>query len=142
MRANTHVTLVVDNTAPQTQRSKCATSPQPFLTDQHPIYGGKAEVVRTQQSGGYWHFRMWISRRGVDTDSLRRSIYSDDEYSRITRVLISYTSKKAAQREFSGDDELFIRQLVRHLFLIGANTMMRFGELYQLKWGNVETYTV
>ena len=26
-----------------------------------PIYGGKAEIVRTQQSGGYWHFRMWIS---------------------------------------------------------------------------------
>ena len=61
MRANTHVSLVVDNTAPQTQRSKCATPPQSFLTDQHPIYGGKAEVVRTQQSGGYWHFRMWIS---------------------------------------------------------------------------------
>jgi len=53
VRANTHVTLVVDNTAPQTQRSKCATTPQSFLTDQHPIYGGKAEVVRTQQSGGY-----------------------------------------------------------------------------------------
>ncbi|EAS47225.1 hypothetical protein GB2207_11428 [marine gamma proteobacterium HTCC2207] len=31
---------------------------------------------------------------------------------------------------------------MRHFFLIGANTMMRFGELYQLKWGNVETYTV
>ena len=295
MRANTHVTLVVDNTAPQTQRSKCATPPQSFLTDQHPIYGGKAEVVRTQQSGGYWHFRMWISeerkyvrktlktthldtaveraeneffaikanvnagrrifsptvqqaedeylahrwnvdvkrgsitegrwatikshlnhfvaycgivgreaqssvtrlndlegkslqgyqqyrqqkgakdvtikneqstinalckwafeeglhniphyifpsisRRGVDADSLRRSTYSDDEYGRITRVLISYTSKKAAQREFLSDDERFIRQLVRHFFLVGANTMMRFGELYQLKWGNVETYT-
>jgi hypothetical protein len=36
MRANTHVTLVIDNTAPQTQRSKCATPPQSFLTDQHP----------------------------------------------------------------------------------------------------------
>ena len=82
-----------------------------------------------------------ISRRGVDADSLRRSTYSDDEYGRITRVLISYTSKKAAQREFLSDDERFIRQLVRHFFLIGANTMMRFGELYQLKWGNVETYT-
>jgi len=61
MTANTHVTLAVDNTAPQTQRSKCAASPQSFLTDQHPIYGGKAEVVRTQQSDEYWHFRMWIS---------------------------------------------------------------------------------
>jgi hypothetical protein len=61
MRENTHVTLVVDNTALQTQHGKCATPPQSFLTDQHPIYGGKAEVVRTQQSGVYWHFRLWIS---------------------------------------------------------------------------------
>jgi integrase len=83
-----------------------------------------------------------ISRRGVDADSLRRSTYSDDEYSRITRVLIIYTSKKAAQREFLSDDDLSVRQLVRHFFLLGANTMMHFGELYQLKWGNVETYTV
>jgi hypothetical protein len=60
MRANLHVTLVVDNTALQKQRSKCATPPQSFLTDQHSIYGGKAEVVRTQQSGGYLHFRLWI----------------------------------------------------------------------------------
>jgi len=29
-----------------------------------------------------------ISRRGVDADSLRRSTYSDDEYGRITRLLI------------------------------------------------------
>ena len=35
MRVDTHVTLVVDNTAPQTQRSKCATPPQSFLTVQH-----------------------------------------------------------------------------------------------------------
>jgi hypothetical protein len=39
-----------------------------------------------------------ISRRGVDADSLRLSTDSDDEYGRITRVLVSYTSKKAAHK--------------------------------------------
>ena len=82
-----------------------------------------------------------ISRRGVDADTLRRSTYTDDEYRRITRALISYTAKKTAKAEFLSEDERFTRQLVRHFFLIGANTMMRFGELYQLKWGNVETYS-
>jgi len=55
------VALVVDNTRTQKQRSKRSAPTQSFLTDKHPIYGGKAEIVRTQQSGGYWHFRMWIS---------------------------------------------------------------------------------
>ncbi|MDZ7643232.1 MAG: tyrosine-type recombinase/integrase [Woeseiaceae bacterium] len=82
-----------------------------------------------------------ITRRGVDADTLRRSTYTDDEYRCITRALISYASKRTAKREFLSEQEQFTRQLVRHFFLIGANTMMRFGELYQLKWGNVETYT-
>ena len=295
MTAAARVALVVDNTRTQKQRSKRSAPTQSFLTDKHPIYGGKAEIVRTQQSGGYWHFRMWISeegkyvrktlktkhldtaveraeneffaikanlnsgkrifsptvqqaaeeylkhrwevdvkrgsitegrwgtiksqlnhfvaycgivgrserssvtrlsdleskslqgyqqyrqqkgakdvtikneqatinalckwafdeglhsvqhyvfpsisRRGVDADTLRRSTYTDDEYRRITRALISYTAKKTAKAEFLSEDERFTRQLVRHFFLIGANTMMRFGELYQLKWVNVETYS-
>lgn len=295
MDARARVALVVDNTRTRAQRSKRKNSSQSFLTDKHPIYGGKAEVVRTQQSGGFWHFRMWISderkyvrrtlktthldtaiqraeaeffaikanlnagkrifsptvhqtaedylkyrwevdvkrgsitegrwgtiksqlnhfvaycgivgreaqssvtrlsdleskslqgyqqfrqakgakdvtirneqatinalckwafneglhtvqhyvfpsitRRGVDADTLRRSTYTDEEYRRITHALISYTSKKTAKRESLSEEEQFTRQLVRHFFLIGANTMMRFGELYQLKWGNLETYT-
>ena len=78
MTATAHVALVVDNTGSQKQRSKRNTPSQPFLTDQHPIYGGKAEVVRTQQSGGYWHFRMWTSeerkyvRETLKTTHLRR----------------------------------------------------------------------
>ena len=293
MTAAARVALVVDNTRTQKQRSKRKAPTQSFLTDKHSIYGGKAEIVRTQQSGGYWHFRMWISeeskyvrktlktkhldtaieraeneffaikanlnsgkrifsptvqqaaeeylkhrwevdvkrgsitegrwgtiksqlnhfvaycgivgrserssvtrlsdleskslqgyqqyrqqksardvtikneqatinalckwafdeglhsvqhyvfpsisRRGVDADTFRRSTYTDDEYRRIPRALISYTAKKTAKAEFLSEDERFTRQLVRHFFLIGANTMMRFGELYQLKWGNVET---
>jgi hypothetical protein len=61
MTATARVTLVIDNTAPLKQRDKRIKPPESYLTDKFPIYGGKAEVVRTQQSGGYWHFRMWIS---------------------------------------------------------------------------------
>ncbi len=82
-----------------------------------------------------------ISRRGVDVDLLRRSTYTDVEYKRITKALISYTSKKTAKAERISDEERFSRLLMRHFFLLGSNTMMRFGELYQLKWGNVKTYT-
>ena len=64
MTAAARVALVVDNTRTQKQRSKRSAPTQSFLTDKHPIYGGKAEIVRTQQSGGYWHFRMWISEEG------------------------------------------------------------------------------
>ena len=61
MTATARVALVIDNTRTQKQRSKRSVPTQSFLTDKHSIYGGKAEIVRTQQSGGYWHFRMWIS---------------------------------------------------------------------------------
>ena len=94
MTVNTHVTLVVDNTALQTQRSKCATPPQPFLMDQHPIYGGKAEVVRTQQSGGYWHFRMWISeerkcvRKTLKTTHLDTGSRSSSSISSISLTVV------------------------------------------------------
>lgn len=53
MTAAARVALVVDNTRTQKQRSKRSAPTQSFLTDKHPIYGGKAEIVRTQQSGGY-----------------------------------------------------------------------------------------
>ena len=60
MAAAARVALAVDYTGTQKQRSKRNTPPQSFLTYQHPIYSGNAEVVRTRQSGGYWQFRMWI----------------------------------------------------------------------------------
>ena len=54
MTAAARVALVVDNTRTQKQRSKRSAPTQSFLTDKHPIYSGKAEVVRTRQSGGSW----------------------------------------------------------------------------------------
>ena len=50
MTATAHVALVVDNTGTQKQRSKRNTPSQSFLTDQHPIYGGKDRFHPTQKS--------------------------------------------------------------------------------------------
>lgn len=55
MRAIPNLKVVIDNTK----------SSKLFLTEQRTIYGGEAEVVRTKQSGNYWHFWMWISKEGL-----------------------------------------------------------------------------
>ena len=54
MTGAARVALVVDTTRTQKQRSTRSASTQSFLTDKHPICGGKAEVVRTRQGGGSW----------------------------------------------------------------------------------------
>ena len=79
-----------------------------------------------------------ISMRRTDKDEIRRATYTDAEYKRLHIALRSYTAKN----KLIDIDEMFERQLVRHFILISANTMMRFGELYQLQWGNVKTFTV
>ena len=48
MTAAARVALVIDNTRTQKQRSKRTAPTQSFLTDKHPIYGGIADIVRTQ----------------------------------------------------------------------------------------------
>ena len=79
-----------------------------------------------------------ISMRRTDKDEIRRATYTDAEYKRLHIALRSYTAKN----KLIDIDEMFERQLVRHFILISANTMMRFGELYQLEWSNVKTFTV
>jgi len=87
----------------------------------------------------YWNYPK-ITTRGVEIDELRRATYTDAEYKRITKALRLYTSKKLATAQRLDATDVFIRQVIRHYFLIGANTMMRVGELKQLTWNNVETF--
>ena len=47
-----------------TKRTSEAPKKSPFLTEQHPVYGDKALVVRTKQSGNIYHLRMWIAGEG------------------------------------------------------------------------------
>jgi len=54
MTAVARVASVVDDTRTQKQRSWRSAPTKAFLTDKHPICGGKAEVVRTRQGGGSW----------------------------------------------------------------------------------------
>lgn len=87
----------------------------------------------------FWQYPK-ITTRGVEVDELRRATFTDNEYKRVTQALRLYTSKKLATAERIDATDVFIRQVVRHYFLIGANTMMRVGELKQLTWNNVETF--
>ncbi len=81
-----------------------------------------------------------ITRRGIDVDDIRRSTFTDDEYQLCYTDLKSYTSKAQIKKDRLDDDKAFVRHLFRAYFLIAANTMMRTGELFGLKWGDVETY--
>ncbi len=71
---------------------------------------------------------------------MRRKSCTDEEYTNICKWLRSYCSAKQIKADKLAEDKAFERQLFRHLFLIQANTMMRSGELFGLKWQNVKIY--
>ena len=137
MRANTHVTLVVDNTAPQTQRSKCATSPQPFLTDQHPIYGGKAEIVRTQQSGGYWHFRMWISEERKYVRKTLKTTHLDTAVERAENEFFAIKANvNAGRRIFSPTVQQAEDEYLAHRW----NVDVKRGSITEGRWATIKSH--
>ena len=81
-----------------------------------------------------------ISLRGVDKDKLRRATFTDAEYVSCYMDLRNYCSKGEIKAMKLDDDKAFVRHLFRHYFLIASNTMMRSGELFGLKWKNVEQH--
>ena len=137
MRANTHVTLVVDNTAPQTQRSKCATPPQSFLTDQHPIYGGKAEIVRTQQSGGYWHFRMWISEERKYVRKTLKTTHLDTAVERAENEFFAIKANvNAGRRIFSPTVQQAADEYLAHRW----NVDVKRGSITEGRWATIKSH--
>jgi integrase len=66
----------------------------------------------------------------------RRGTFSDEEYNSIVGFLRSWVAKK----NNVNDCERNIKLLVRDLFFAASNTMLRIGELLQLKWGDIEGY--
>lgn len=81
-----------------------------------------------------------ITRRGLDPNEIRRATFTDDEYESCYKDLRTYVSEKQITIDKLDADKAFVRHLFRSYFLIAANTMMRSGELFGLKWGDVETY--
>jgi integrase len=67
----------------------------------------------------------------------RRGIFSLQEYDDLVRFLRTYSSKKECQDE----TERLERLLVRDSVLIASNTMLRVGELWNLKWGDIADIT-
>lgn len=89
-----------------------------------------------------------IKLRGEDRAAIRRATFTDEEYKACYKDLQTWCSKAAKKKAaaklndaaLGNDERLFNRDLFRHWFLIQANTMMRNGELFGLKWKNVRTY--
>lgn len=65
----------------------------------------------------------------------RRGIFSLQEYDDLVRFMRTYSSKKECRDE----EEQLERLLVRDCVLIASNTMLRVGELWNLKWGDIES---
>ena len=87
---------------------------------------------------GYSHFpkmnfeRIRISRADVG----RRDSFTIAEYEEMVKFLRIYTSKK----DCPDDEERTERQKVRDYILTLSNTLLRTGELRQLRWGDVLRY--
>ena len=77
---------------------------------------------------------------GNEAEAMRRKTFTDEEYTNICKWLRSYCSARQIKADKLDGDKAFVRHLFRHYFLIHANTMMRSGELFGLKWKNVKVY--
>lgn len=66
----------------------------------------------------------------------RRDTFTPEEYDKLVYVMRSWASKKSAQNVGDLNDRL----LVRDCILIASNTMLRVGELWQLKWADILGY--
>ena len=65
----------------------------------------------------------------------RRDVFSLSEYDQLVYFMRSYASKKHSKDE----RELEERLLIRDFILIASNTCCRVGELWELRWSDVES---
>ena len=115
MTAAARVALVIDNTRTQKQRSKRTAPTQSFLTDKHSIYGGKAEIVRTQQSGGYWHFRMWISEESKYVRKTLKTKHLDTAVERAENEFFAIKANiNSGKRIFSPTVQQAVEEYLKH----------------------------
>jgi len=71
-------------------------------------------------------------------DSIRRATFTIDEYKKFVQELRSYSAKKNCRYEWEQHNKL----MLRHFYLIAANTGLRTNELRHLKWSDVEFYGI
>lgn len=88
---------------------------------------------------GLCHFeKMDFRKIKIRQDQVgKRDTFTLEEYDQLIYFLRSYTSKKHCPNE----EERLERKLVQDCLLIGSNTLLRVGELWQLKWGDITKIT-
>jgi integrase len=79
-----------------------------------------------------FHLPKHSSKPNVDIEKVKRETLTRDEYMAFVAAMRVYV------REDVSEEERYLRQLVRHYFLVAANSGMRSGELGQLCWEDVE----
>lgn len=84
------------------------------------------------------HFETFEFRKSKITkeEDERRDTFTVEEYDKFIKVLRSWTSKKSAKDEKDLNERLMLKDYI----LVASNTMLRVGELNQLKWGDVVAY--
>lgn len=87
---------------------------------------------------GYSHFpKMYFRQIKISrADVGRRDTFTIEEYEEMVKFLRTYTSNKHCP----DDEERTERQKIRDYILTLSNTLMRTGELRQLRWGDVLGY--
>lgn len=96
-----------------------------------------AYLYDERKMGAFRTFRLpKYTRPTVDVERVRRETFTAEEYMAFVRAMRAYV------REDVDADERYLRELVRHSFLVAANSGMRSGELAQLTWENVKIQTV
>jgi integrase len=66
-------------------------------------------------------------------DHSRRDTFKLEEYDRLVRYMRTYVS----ERECPDETERMDRMLVRDAILVASNTMLRVGELWNLRWKDI-----
>jgi integrase len=84
---------------------------------------------------GYCHFDSFDFRKMVikGKEVSRRNTFTNEEYDQLVRYMRTYVSK----RECPDDHERLERLMVRDAILIASNTMLRVGELWNLRWKDI-----
>jgi integrase len=84
------------------------------------------------------HFETFEFRKSKITqeEEIRRDTFTLEEYDKLISVMRSWAAKKNS----SNEKTLRERLLVKDCIYIASNTMLRVGELWQLKWNDILGY--
>jgi len=95
-------------------------------------------MMKMGYRNGYTHFDKFDFRPlniKADEKNHRRDTFTLEEYDALVRFMRKYVSDK----ELKNEHERLERMLIRDCVLIASNTMLRVGELWNLKWADIES---